>query len=177
MTIRKFIRRMSEQHGTQEYNCNLKLKWGNPRMQDVFPTRPVWQPLRILLPWRLWLSNGHCFENSFFLSFFRRWWKPNLITVFEGSVLIKLIVGIPRTRGLLYSHWQSLGIIRVPFAINPLGHLYQSPPLPIPFLCFFPGWWIPNLITGLSGWCASNQSRRTQEIAPDRCWPSWGQTR
>ena len=48
----------------------------------------------------------------------------------ESRVLIeKLIVGIPRTRGLLYSPWQPM---RIPFAITPLGQLYQPPPSPIP---------------------------------------------
>jgi len=31
---------------------------------------------------------------------------------------------------------------------------------------------IPNLITGLSGWCASDEPRRTQETYSDRCKPS-----
>jgi len=38
-------------------------------------------------------------------------------------------VGISRTRGLLYSPWQPLGI---PSAITLLGQLYKSPPSPIP---------------------------------------------
>jgi len=38
-------------------------------------------------------------------------------------------VGIPRTRGLLYSPWQPLGI---PSAITPISQLHQSPPSPIP---------------------------------------------
>jgi len=38
-------------------------------------------------------------------------------------------VGIPRTRGLLCSPWQHLGI---PSAITPIGQLHQSPPSPIP---------------------------------------------
>jgi len=41
----------------------------------------------------------------------------------------KLIVGIPRTRGLLYSPWQPLGI---PSAMTPIGQLHQTPPSPIP---------------------------------------------
>ena len=31
---------------------------------------------------------------------------------------------------------------------------------------------IPNLITGLSGWCTSDEPRRTQETLSDRCKPS-----
>jgi len=38
-------------------------------------------------------------------------------------------MGIPRTRGLLYSSWQTLGI---PSAIKPIGQLPQFPPSPIP---------------------------------------------
>jgi len=38
-------------------------------------------------------------------------------------------VGITRTREIIYTRWQPLGI---PFAIAPLGQLYQSPPSPIP---------------------------------------------
>ena len=38
-------------------------------------------------------------------------------------------MGIPRTRGLLYSPWQPLGIL---FAITPIGQLHQSLPSPIP---------------------------------------------
>jgi len=38
-------------------------------------------------------------------------------------------VGIPRTRGLHYAHWQALGI---PSAITPIGQLHQSPPSPFP---------------------------------------------
>jgi len=50
--------------------------------------------------------------------------------VFESRVFYwRLIVGIPRTRGLLYSPWQPLGI---PFALTPIGQLHQSPPSPIP---------------------------------------------
>jgi len=41
----------------------------------------------------------------------------------------KLIVCIPGTRGLLYSHWQPLGISST---ITLLGQLHQSPPSPIP---------------------------------------------
>ena len=36
-------------------------------------------------------------------------------------------MGIPRTRGLLYSPWQPLGI---PSAITPIGQLHQSRPPP-----------------------------------------------
>jgi len=45
--------------------------------------------------------------------------------------------------------------------------------------CFFfiLGWWIPNLITGLSGgWCASDESRSTQETVLDRSQPGWRPT-
>jgi len=38
-------------------------------------------------------------------------------------------VGIPRTRGFLYSPWQPL---EISCPIAPLGQLYQSPPSPIP---------------------------------------------
>jgi len=38
-------------------------------------------------------------------------------------------VGIPRTRGLLYSPWLPL---RIPSTITPIGQLHQSPPSPIP---------------------------------------------
>ena len=39
------------------------------------------------------------------------------------------------------------------------------------FLSFLLGWQIPNLITGLSGCCASDQSHNAQEIVPNRCNP------
>jgi len=39
------------------------------------------------------------------------------------------MMGIPRTRGLLKSSWQPLGI---PSAITSLSQLHQSPPSPIP---------------------------------------------
>jgi len=39
-------------------------------------------------------------------------------------------------------------------------------------LSLFFGWRIPNLITGLSGWCASDESCRIQETVSDRCRPS-----
>jgi len=54
--------------------------------------------------------------------------------------------------------------------------LNSSPPFP-PFFPFFVGWRIPNWITGPSGWCVSDESRRTQETVPDRCKPSWRHTR
>jgi len=52
--------------------------------------------------------------------------------LFESRVMVfycKLIVGIPRTGGLLYSSWQPLGITS---SVTPIGQLHQSPPLPIP---------------------------------------------
>jgi len=51
------------------------------------------------------------------------------LTVGEYSFYWNPIVGIPKTRGLIYSPWKTTGI---PSAITPLGLLYQSPPLPIP---------------------------------------------
>jgi len=52
----------------------------------------------------------------------------------------KLIVGVQRARGLLYSPWQTLGI---PSAISPLSQLYQS---------------MPSLIRGDLGRVPSRQS-------------------
>ena len=54
---------------------------------------------------------------------------PFIPGVWEYCFYWKLIVGIPRTRGLLYSPWQPLGI---PSYVTPIGQLHQSPPLPIP---------------------------------------------
>jgi len=52
---------------------------------------------------------------------------------FQNAVFIEnrswLIVGIPKTRGLIYAPWKPLGI---PSAVTPICQLYQSPPSPIP---------------------------------------------
>jgi len=40
--------------------------------------------------------------------------------------------GYPTDRGVILFTWQPWESLGIPFAITPLGHLYQSPPLPIP---------------------------------------------
>ena len=49
-----------------------------------------------------------------------------------AQFLMKIERRIPRTRELLHTPWQPLGI---PFAITPLSYLYQSLPSPIPEVC------------------------------------------